>query len=473
MCITSYSYAQTFKQGVPVETTTRTEVIIVEENDNYSVSFCPTYHATSPLTSGIIIRDYLSSKFNRKFKLIKHELPTISGKEYDYECIKESSIVRYRKIDQFFVVVSKFTKKQIEHYYIDVIDLVTMEKIVDKKEVIRFATKENNICFYIRKKGKFYELLLKRISGNKVGEYFQYFTLNSNFKVINYQKIPLDPLLFHGKLSVRQVNNNSTKLIVTNTIKNTENDEVRCIYGVFDIENDSYKFSKFFGPKNHSIADTKVLGEDNSDLLLSVLKTSNSSFIDRLGLIDLKSSKISILNIPNHVKEAISKVKVLYLSNYNQIKLKKLGDYIFSVETYQDFYSLNSGSERIYGPVFLFRIAPGSNKIVWVKIFSKGGTFEKDIKSEPLWVNNENSIVMLANVGQRGLTVFTIDKEDGNLMDENELKLDQSQKTYVDTKRATTFNNARFFYFVGKKGLRSGADYYSSKKSITPVLIQF
>ena len=467
-------FGQNVRQGVPVETTTRTEVIIIEENNDYSVSFCPMYLSTSFLTSGIIRSEYTSSKFKRSFKMIKHQFPAISAEAFDYECAKEAAIVDYKKIDSEFIVVSKLTKKKVEHYYVDVIDLNTMQKTINQKEVIRFKTNENNVCFYIGKKGNHYELLLKRVSGNINEEYFQYFLLSPAFKVVKYQKILIDKLLRNGKLSMIQNIENVTKLIMTNEIVNKETKEVRSIYGVFDIEADTCKFSKFYGPKHLFISDTKVLGKENNHLLLSVMKSSTTGFIDKIGVVDLKLARINILNIPEQIKDVFKKMNLLYISNYNQIKVKKISDYVFAAESYQDFYSLNSTTtQRIFGPVLLFRVSSEGNQIVWAKIFSKEEVFEKELKSEPLWVDLDDTIQLLGNIGKKGLTIFSINKSSGQILHDKTIEISESEKTYLDNKRTASNKNASFFYCSDKKSLRPGAERFSSERDVTPILIHF
>jgi hypothetical protein len=242
---------------------------------------------------------------------------------------------------------------------------------------------------------------------------------------------------------------------------------------LFELYRDHYQFSKFSGPYGGLIIDTKSIGYGGSDVFLSVMKKPLSHSIFKLSVLDLESRLIEVIDFPASVLTQFNKINLLYLTNFNKIKIKKVRSHIFSVESYQDIYEENYGVRRIYGPIILFSISKNA-ELLWAKVFSRESTFDRSLGAEALWIDFDDYLYLIANQGYKGLSVFKINNENSNTQQLNKIEVEKFRIPFINSKRTNDLTEGHFFYLHNYNPAFFTAAYgVLSKHKSMPVFIKF
>lgn len=439
------------------------EFFIIEENENYAITFCPENIRLNNLVSRLILNFNFDPNYKNEFKLIKHDLTSLKPQEFVYNCLKKSVIVEYKNIDGKFIIISKFTKNNIEHFYADVIDLISMKKIISKKEIIRFENGNQHIVYYLKKKdANKIQLLIKQVTNNSTKETFQYFILNSNFKIINHQKISVDQL-FHNCHVLLKSNKESSTLFLTANTKKSETKVKKPIYGIVDIFHDHYNFSKLEGHSFTIAENSKVLGKDKSNLIVSLVKSRGYELANRINIINLNTATIEYVNFPKKVYNEFKESG----NNYNQVNFKKICDSIYSVESYKDVYNTERGWQRHYGPIILFKTSHNA-EISWSKVIIRDSFFKLNgrLKEKVKWINSKKSISFVVQESSKYLSLYKVNKSNGEIGPSKKIELKKMKYLYLSQKVSKSDKETQFFMLQYYKGL------YSNKLKSLPILIK-
>lgn len=433
---------QTHIKGKSVKASFSQEITKFFSTSEYTIVAVKKKSLSLPYLTSLSTGSSLDLPQLDSYILYKYMNSNLSFKKKEFSIKRQNRIIGSFFSKNKFITLSLNKKDQKKHIYVDIIDCDKLKPVIVNKEIIKFNDKKNRKLIHseLNSKGG-YDLIFENLKLVNYNLILEHFSLNSDFKVISYQKLQIPSKNKYWILS-EHFDLDKKYFIFKNAISYKTDSLFYNTIGVLNITKDTFEFSDYAMADNRVVRDFEFYKKNDKNLVFTLL-TNKSGISTEFYTFGKDTTLNRKIDLPEaYIERLTSFYKITNKSviNYDFILFEnglfKIENFVTSVNEYgQEFHD--------YGPALIGYIDT-KLEFKWYKIISKKD--ESKLKSPIAIININESLSHIVYRLKDGIKIESISINSGEFttIQTGPLNEKKASKYYVINR--TNKKNKNFFY---------------------------